>query len=220
MAEPSPQRMPVTFQAGSSNDGREFSARNAEAMFIGANSPSGAETLITDMTERLTAVGRRRADMLFLQYMNVVVASTEAEAKQINEDIDEQLGSDAAVAFASSVMGTDLSQVDLDKPLADFETESLQGMLKGFAESAADKTWTFRDMVRKTGSDRIVGTPEQIADGLAKWRDVGVDGININTQDIQSTYNFLEHAVPVLQERGLMQREYRSGTLRDKMFRR
>jgi alkanesulfonate monooxygenase SsuD/methylene tetrahydromethanopterin reductase-like flavin-dependent oxidoreductase (luciferase family) len=75
-------------------------------------------------------------------------------------------------------------------------------------------------MVRKVGSDRIVGTPEHIADELQKWRDAGVDGININTQDVENTFDFLEHAVPVLQERGLMQREYRSGTLRDKLFRR
>jgi alkanesulfonate monooxygenase SsuD/methylene tetrahydromethanopterin reductase-like flavin-dependent oxidoreductase (luciferase family) len=117
-------------------------------------------------------------------------------------------------------MGTDLSQIDLDKPLADYKTESLQGMLKGFAESAEDKTWTFRDMVRATGADRIVGTPEHIADELQKWRDAGIDGINLNGQDGENTYDFLEHATPVLQERGLMQREYRSGTLRDKLFRR
>jgi FMN-dependent oxidoreductase (nitrilotriacetate monooxygenase family) len=220
LTEPSPQRMPVTFQAGSSNDGREFSARNAEAMFIGTNSPQDAQTLISDMTGRLSANGRSREDIVFLQYMAVHVVSTEEEAKRKHEELDEQAGSEAAIAFASSTMGTDLSQIDLDKPLAEHNTDSMQGILKGFAESAEDKSWTFRDMVRKIGSDRIVGTPEHIADELQKWRDAGVDGININTQDVENTYTFLEHAVPVLQQRGLMQREYRNGTLRDKLFRR
>ncbi|MEV0688533.1 NtaA/DmoA family FMN-dependent monooxygenase [Nocardia sp. NPDC050378] len=221
LSEPSPQRMPVTLQAGSSGDGRNFSARNAEAMFIGTDSPDGAAKMISDMTRRLEENGRSRSDMLFLQYFNVVLASTEEEAKRKNEELDEQLISEGNIAFTSSSMGTDLSQIDIDKPFADFKTESMQGILKGFIESAPDKSWTFRDMVRKLGSDRVVGTPEQIADELEKWRDVGgVDGINLNGQDVQNTYDFLEHAVPVLQERGLMQREYRSGTLRDKLFRR
>ena len=71
------------------------------------------------------------------------------------------------------------------------------------------------------GSRRFIGTPEQIADALEPWRAVGIDGVNLSFLDgVQGTYDFLEHVVPVLQERGLMQREYAKGTLRDKLFRR
>jgi alkanesulfonate monooxygenase SsuD/methylene tetrahydromethanopterin reductase-like flavin-dependent oxidoreductase (luciferase family) len=220
MVEPSPQRMPVAFQAGSSDDGREFSARNAEAMFISASTPADAQKLMEDVTARLAKYGRSREDIVFMLYMNVVVASTEEEAKRKADEIDEQLGSEGAIAFMSSAMGADMSQVDLDRPLKEFKTDSIQGILKKFAESVEDKTFTFRDMVRATGSDRIIGPPELIADELEKWRDAGVDGININLQDVRNTYDFAEHAAPVLQERGLMQREYRSGTFRDKLFRR
>jgi FMN-dependent oxidoreductase (nitrilotriacetate monooxygenase family) len=220
LTEPSPQRMPVTFQAGTSHDGREFSARNAEAMFIGATNPSAAEKLIADMTGRLQVHGRRRADMLFMQATQVLLASTEEEAKRKNDELDERLGSEANVAFFSSTLGADLSQVDLDQPLGDFATDSLQGNLRILAESARDKSSTFRDVVRLLGAQRIIGTPEHIADELEKWRDAGVDGINLNCMDgVEGTYDFLDHAVPVLQERGLMQQKYRSGTLRDKLFR-
>ena len=67
---------------------------------------------------------------------------------------------------------------------------------------------------------RIVGTPEQIADELAAWRDAGLDGVNlVNAGRSPAPYEeFVDHVVPVLQGRGLMQREYADGSLRHKLF--
>jgi FMN-dependent oxidoreductase (nitrilotriacetate monooxygenase family) len=220
LIEPSPQRMPVKFQAGTSNDGRNFAAANAEAMFIGANSPQGATLLIDDMTQRLIKVGRNRDDMLFLQFMPIMVASTEAEAAQITAGLDEEATSDASIAFYSSSLGFDLSKIDIDRPINDLDTESSQGSMRSLLESIPDKTWTIRDMVGNTQRNRMIGTPEYIADELEKWRDAGVDGINYAPlSGLRGLDDFVEQAVPVLQKRGLMQREYRSGTLREKLFR-
>ena len=47
LAEPSPQRTPVLFQAGASEWGRDFAARNAEAIFIIANTHDAARIVIT-----------------------------------------------------------------------------------------------------------------------------------------------------------------------------
>jgi alkanesulfonate monooxygenase SsuD/methylene tetrahydromethanopterin reductase-like flavin-dependent oxidoreductase (luciferase family) len=66
---------------------------------------------------------------------------------------------------------------------------------------------------------RIAGTPEQIADELARWRDAGVDGISlVNVGGPEPYEEFVEHVAPVLQDRGLMQRDYADGTLRRKLF--
>ncbi|GLR93191.1 hypothetical protein GCM10007858_08140 [Bradyrhizobium liaoningense] len=68
-------------------------------------------------------------------------------------------------------------------------------------------------------NSRIVGTPESIADQLEAWQDAGVDGINMICQYFPGSYrDFIEHVIPVLQKRGLAQREYAPGTLREKMF--
>ena len=68
-------------------------------------------------------------------------------------------------------------------------------------------------------SGRIVGTPEQIADELARWQDAGVDGVHmVNAGGPVPYEEFVDHVAPVLQERGLMQREYAEGTLRHKLF--
>jgi long-chain alkane monooxygenase len=66
---------------------------------------------------------------------------------------------------------------------------------------------------------RITGTPEQIADELARWQDAGVDGINLlNAGSPGPCEEFVDHVAPVLQGRGLMQREYAEGSLRHKLF--
>jgi alkanesulfonate monooxygenase SsuD/methylene tetrahydromethanopterin reductase-like flavin-dependent oxidoreductase (luciferase family) len=73
---------------------------------------------------------------------------------------------------------------------------------------------------RTAASGRIAGTPEQIADELASWRDAGLDGVHlVNAGRSPAPYEeFVDHVAPVLQGRGLMQREYADGSLRHKLF--
>src|SRR5699024_12811940 len=73
--------------------------------------------------------------------------------------------------------------------------------------------------IRVDGQNVVVGKPEQIADRLETWRDAGIDGVNIiNVNRPQSYEEFIDHVVPVLQERGLHKREYEEGSLRKKLF--
>ena len=66
---------------------------------------------------------------------------------------------------------------------------------------------------------RIVGTPAQIADELARWQEAGIDGVNLVNAGNPGPYEeFVDHVAPVLRERGLMQREYAEGSLRHKLF--
>ena len=76
------------------------------------------------------------------------------------------------------------------------------------------------DVARLLGkTTRIVGTPEQIADRLQEWSDAGVDGVNLMYSTTPGTFvDFIEYVAPELQRRGLMQREYSPGTLREKLF--
>lgn len=68
-------------------------------------------------------------------------------------------------------------------------------------------------------NSRVVGTPESIADQLQRWRDAGVDGINVVNATIPGSYvEFVDHVIPVLQDRGLAQREYAPGSTRAKLF--
>jgi hypothetical protein len=63
-----------------------------------------------------------------------------------------------------------------------------------------------------------VGTPDQIADQLDGWRAAGVDGVNVVNWVLPGSYtDFVDHVTPVLQERGLQQRDYAPGSLREKL---
>jgi hypothetical protein len=65
----------------------------------------------------------------------------------------------------------------------------------------------------------LVGTPEQIADTFEEWVEAGVDGFNLAYAITPGTFvDFIDGVVPVLQKRGLMQKEYQEGTLREKLY--
>ncbi|MFF2085960.1 NtaA/DmoA family FMN-dependent monooxygenase [Nocardia sp. NPDC058176] len=64
----------------------------------------------------------------------------------------------------------------------------------------------------------VVGTPEQVADRIATGFENGAyDGVCLDVPTLSSLAEFVETVVPLLQARGVHQREYAPGTLRDKL---
>ncbi|HVT70190.1 MAG TPA: LLM class flavin-dependent oxidoreductase [Trebonia sp.] len=65
----------------------------------------------------------------------------------------------------------------------------------------------------------IAGAPENLADELANWRAAGIDGVAlVGPGDRERYEEFVSQVAPVLQRRGLMQRQYAAGPLRGKLF--
>jgi long-chain alkane monooxygenase len=221
LSEPSPQRTPVLFQAGASPRGREFAGANAEAVFILARGPEGARAQTADMRSRLAGYGREPGDILFFQALSVIVGGTEEEARRKEAEIEEAASDEGYAAHMAGNVGLDLSDIDLEAPMTELpERYAGQSMMAGLIESAPDKSWTFGDLLRWISSVRVVGTPEQIADELAVYADAGVDGINLMYYTTPGSFvDFIDGVTPVLQERGLQQREYLPGTLREKLGR-
>jgi FMN-dependent oxidoreductase (nitrilotriacetate monooxygenase family) len=218
LAEPSPQRTPVLFQAGSSTRGRQFAARHAEAVFIASRNPRGAKAQIDDVNAQAAAFGREPGDILFFQGLSVIVGGTEAEALEKQRAIEEFASDEGYAAHMAGNLGIDLSEIDLDAPVKDLENANVQGVMRGLIESAPDKDWRFGDLIRWISDLRVVGTPEQVADELAEWADAGVTGINLMYHVTPGSFaDFIDGVTPVLQERGLAQREYAPGTFREKL---
>jgi FMN-dependent oxidoreductase (nitrilotriacetate monooxygenase family) len=218
LSEPSRQRTPVLFQAGSSERGRDFAARHAEATFIAARSPAGAQANIDDVRGRARRAGRRGEDILFFQGLTVITGGTEEEARRKEREIDERISVAGIAAHVSGGLGHDLGQYDLDEPIGDLQSNGVQGFLRAMIEAAPDKTWTFGDLLRFNADTRVVGAPEQVADAIQAWVDAGVDGLNLVYTTTPGTFvDFIDGVVPVLQDRGLVQREYAEGTLREKL---
>jgi FMN-dependent oxidoreductase (nitrilotriacetate monooxygenase family) len=220
LVSPSPQRTPLLFQAGASEAGRTFAAKNAEAVFV--QSPNLEATLrdTTDTRRRAVAAGRRADDIKFFQGLYVVAASTEEEARRKAAELDEWIDYDGQLSHLSGALGIDFGHEDLDTPVGEIETEGVRSIVGWINDVVTDRPPTLRDVAHYTATNlRIVGTPEQIADRLTEWQDHGVDGINLVNYEIPGSYEeFVDHVIPTLQERGLAQREYAEGTLRHKLF--
>ena len=103
------------------------------------------------------------------------------------------------------------------------ETNAIRTIVHGFTEADPSRKWTLRDLAKYVGiggaGPVLVGTPEQLADTFQEWVRAGVDGFNLAYAITPGTFAvFIEGVVPVLLKRGLMQKEYQEGTLREKLF--
>lgn len=223
LVEPSPQRTPALFQAGASAAGMDFAAANTEGVFMLSGAAEAAAGKIAELKKRIAAKGRSTEGVHFIEGKIFVVGSTEEEAQRKSDELDEYADVVAQMAMVSGAAGIDLTKFDPDEPLVNI-IDQAQGM-RGAIQMTIDNTpqgkeATIADLGRESARhNRITGTPESIADQIAAFAKVGVTGINIMTLTMPGSYvDFAEHVTPVLKERGLMQREYREGTLREKLF--
>src|SRR6201999_1674034 len=66
LSQPSPQRTPVIYQAGSSPAGRAFGGRHAEAVFIGGRSLAATREYIEGYRANAAAAGRDPQHIKFM----------------------------------------------------------------------------------------------------------------------------------------------------------
>jgi FMN-dependent oxidoreductase (nitrilotriacetate monooxygenase family) len=223
LAEPSPQRTPVLYQAGSSPRGRQFAAQHAECVFVLGPNPNVVGQYVADTREKARALGRSSEDLKFLAYVKVITGGTEAEARKKYDEFFESISYEASMALLSGWSGIDFGQYSPDQRLEYIETNAVRTLVHGFTEADPTRRWTLRDLAKYVGiggaGPVLVGAPEQIADELAKWTDVGVNGFNLAYAVTPGSFvDFVEGVIPVLQRRGLVQTEYAPGTLRQKLY--
>jgi FMN-dependent oxidoreductase (nitrilotriacetate monooxygenase family) len=219
--EPSPQRTPVVYQAGSSDRGREFAAANAEAVFVSLPTERGVSEYVADMRSRAADHGRDPDSLAFFPGVVPIVGETEALAEAKHESYREAIDVEGVLALLSGFMDMDLSELDPDEKVEHIETEAIQGAVDAFTTSDPDREWTVREVAQFAGlgttSPVVVGTPEHVADELERWfRDVGVDGFNVKeVVRPDSLTDFVDLVVPELRERGLLRERYEGDTLRE-----
>ncbi|MCE2484785.1 MAG: LLM class flavin-dependent oxidoreductase [Desulfurellaceae bacterium] len=223
LSEPSPQRTPVLFQAGASPRGREFAARHAECVFVLGSKPEVDGQYIRDIRRIARQQGRNPEDILCFAYLKVITGDTEAAAKRKYEEYFEQCRYDGGLALLSGWSGIDFGQFEPDQPLEYIETNAIRTLVHSFTEGDPSRKWTMRDLARYVGiggaGPVLVGTPEHIADQLEDWIAAGVDGFNLAYTTTPGSFaEFIDGVVPVLHQRGRMQKDYAPGTLREKLY--
>ncbi|HEU0156333.1 MAG TPA: NtaA/DmoA family FMN-dependent monooxygenase, partial [Stellaceae bacterium] len=125
-----PQGRPVLVQAGSSDTGRRFAARHADAVFTAHMAKATAQEFYADLKKLAAAEGRVPEEMLILPGLSPMIAGTETEAqllaREVNELTDPEVG---RKRLSGRFGGHDFSHLPLDRPLspADFpDPETVQ----------------------------------------------------------------------------------------------
>jgi FMN-dependent oxidoreductase (nitrilotriacetate monooxygenase family) len=221
-----PQGYPVLVQAGASDDGRAFAAEFAEAIFTGHVTIESAQKYYADVKSRAAKFGRDAEKVIVMPGLSPVVGRTEKEAQEKQDYLQSLVHPIVAREILSTLVGgVDLSGYDMDKPLPD----NLPPPPKSDGQSTRDE-WvnlgkrenlTIRQLAMRAthgrGKSAVVGTPEQVADHMEKWwKNGAADGFNIQPPFQPGALDdFVDMVVPVLQERGVIPREYEGETLRD-----
>ena len=186
-----PQGRPVLVQAGSSDTGRRFAARHADAVFTAHVEKATAQEFYADLKALAAAEGRNPDQVLILPGLNAMIAATEAEAqrlaREVNDLTDPEVG---RKRLSNRFGGHDFSHLPLDRPLSpeDFPDPDT-------VEAARSRTEVILNLVRREkptlrqllgylagarGHFVAAGTPEQIADLIEDWFTSGAaDGFNI-----------------------------------------
>src|SRR5689334_5610144 len=115
-----PQGYPLLVQAGSSEDGKDFAARQAEAIFTAHTTYERAAAFYADIKTRTRAAGRDPDRVIVLPGIVPYIGATEEEARALARRFDELRVPEYGLRQLAAVFETEPSVFELDEPLPDF----------------------------------------------------------------------------------------------------
>lgn len=214
-----PQGYPLLVQAGSSENGKRFAARYAEAVFTAQQTIEDARAFYADLKARTAQAGRDPDHIKVLPGIVPVIGSTEAEARAAEQVLEDHIVYAHGVGRLESLLQLEPGALELDAELpADLPPEdAIEGAKSRYTlvvELARRERLTVRQLIGRLGGGRghltFAGTPEQVADAIETWFTQGAaDGFNIMPPVLPSGLDaFVDHVVPILRARGLLRSEY------------
>ncbi|MER8120335.1 NtaA/DmoA family FMN-dependent monooxygenase [Streptomyces sp. NPDC094031] len=232
----SPQGRPVIFQAGDSEEGREFAAAGADAIFSRYSHLEEGRAFYADVKGRLAKYGRRPDQLLILPAATFVLGDTDAEADELAREVRRQQVSGAtALRHLEFVWNRDLSGYDPEGPLPDIDPlVSEEHISRGRAqvrmyrdpvaiarewrELAEANKWSIRDLVINNGNRQtFVGAPATVARTINEFVQADAsDGFILVPHITPGGLDpFADQVVPILQEQGVFRADYEGTTLRE-----
>jgi FMN-dependent oxidoreductase (nitrilotriacetate monooxygenase family) len=232
----SPQGRPVIFQAGDSEEGREFAAASADAIFSRHATLAAGQPFYADVKRRLARYGRTPDDLLILPAATFALADTDADAEELAREVRfQQVSGQTAIRFLEQVWARDLSGYDPDGPLPDIDpatgentvvqgrasartfTDRLATVNEWRARAEAEKLSIRALAVEVSSRQTFVGSPSTIATTINDLvQQDASDGFILVPHIVPGGLDaFADTVVPLLQERGVFRTEYEGTTLRD-----
>lgn len=221
---PSPQGRPVFWQAGSSDRGRDFAARWAEAIFAVHPNAERMRQYTDDINARLVKFGRPENAIVRIFGLQTVVGLSRSEAEEKYERIKANIHPEAALAWISGHFGIDFSQYSPDEYVQNLEVPGIQGLFESVIYSKGGAPVTIREAAlyyaQGMGMPVAVGTPRDIVDQMEYYLDEGgADGFMLIATNTPGCFeDFVDLVVPELQRRGRYRTAYPGKTLRENLL--
>ena len=232
----SPQGRPVIFQAGDSEQGREFAAASADAIFTRHGTLEAGQAFYADIKGRLARFGRTHDQLLVLPAATFALGDTQQQAEENAADIRRrQVSGQTAIKVAEQLWNLDLSDHDPDGPVPSVDPVVGENTIargrasvrqhtdprltaQTWRDLAAEKGLSLREVViEMSARQTFVGTPERVADLIDEYVQADASDGFILVPHItpDGLADFADTVVPILQERGVFRTEYEGTTLRD-----
>ncbi|KAL7624907.1 hypothetical protein AAE478_004121 [Parahypoxylon ruwenzoriense] len=217
IAEPSPQRTPFLFQAGTSKAGTEFGAKHAEAVFMGGQLPELVRKSVDAL--RSTArdkFGRDPRNVKVFTGVCVVVDETDEKAQAKYKEYLSYGDREGALALFGGWTGNDLSPFSDDDDLVLVDKPAIRSVFDRWASTVPGiegVKWTKARIVEflSVGGmlPKIIGSPKTVVDELERWAEVAdVDGFNLaHVVNPGSFEDIIKYVIPELRRRGLFRTE-------------
>lgn len=225
--EQPPQGHPLLVQAGSSKKGIDFAAKYAEVVFTAQNDVDAAVRFAENLKSKVKEKRGDHQDVVIMPGIFPFIGETREAAEKNYNELQDLIPKEMGLELLSSYLGdTDLSGYELNTPFEDIKIDqgnNIQSRVDLIKETAKKHHSTLEDVMKHVAGARghhiIVGTPEDVADRMEEWFTKGAaDGFNIMAPLNPTQFQlFVDEVVPILQDRGLVQEDYREGTLREKI---
>ncbi|KAF8846595.1 Nitrilotriacetate monooxygenase component A/pristinamycin IIA synthase subunit A [Acephala macrosclerotiorum] len=231
IVDPSPQRTPFLFQAGTSPAGSAFAAKHAEAIFVTGHDPAVLAPKIANIRRLAALEGRDPKSLKFFCTFTPILGRTDAEAYEKLEEIKKYASTIGGLVLFSGWTGIDISKLPMGKeitPEDSLEANKVTSTLNQFnTTSKAVPKWTPEVVAEKASIGGLgpvgIGSPETVADELERWvREADVDGFNLGYVTTPGTFeDVVDLLVPELRRRGIYPQaeEVKEGlTAREKVY--
>ncbi len=226
VCEPSRQRTPFLFQAGTSTAGKKFAAKHAEAIFLNGHTAELVRPSVDTIRAEAKKLGRDPQSIKIVAGLLVIVAATDALAHAKYDELAEYGDREGALALFGGWSGYDLGKYgdEEDFRFLDTAPPAVRSMVNHWATaSPAGTKWNKKTIAEHLilggNGAKIIGSAATVADELERWVEVAdVDGFNFSYATIPGTFeDIIEFLLPELRRRGLFWEDYAvpGGTLRE-----
>ena len=224
---PSPQRRPMLVQAGSSEQGRDFAAKHADAIFTIQPLLEDAIDVLrrdADTLPRPRPARRRRPDPPrprsgTWRHRGRGQARTTPSCPSL---VLPEKGTARCSRAGSAWTSARFRWTDRYRRCQTRARSATSAAPRSSSTSSRRNDPTLRELAAMIAGGRghhvFVGTGEQLADEMETWVKQGAaDGFNVMPLLLpRGLTDFAEQVIPILQDRGLFRTEYEAGTLRER----